>query len=116
MERVPLHDVLCGILKEFFPDKRPHCYYEPPASIQLLYPCIVYHYDDVHNKFADNKRYKLYKRYSVTVIDQNPDSKISDKILDLPYCSLDRVYSADGLTHFVHSLYYDGERLKEEEE
>lgn len=113
MAKKPLHDLLCEVLD-------PHdlnasggrCYFEPPASIQLHYPCIVYNYSNDLDRFADNARYKHDKRYTVTIIDSDPDSVIPDRMRELRYCSFDRHYSADGLSHFVFTLYYNGPRIR----
>lgn len=115
MAKQPLHDILCGILNEFFQDGNRRCYFSPPADILMSYPCMVYNYANDLNAFADNQSYQSYKRYSITVIDQNPDSKIPSEVKKLPYCTLDRVFSFDGLNHFVYVLYYNGPRVKEEE-
>ena len=49
-------------------------YFQPPSSISMKYPCIVYKLDDLDNKFADNVVYLTKRRYQVTLIDSNPDS------------------------------------------
>lgn len=81
-------------------------YFQPPASISMSYPCIVYRRDDENTDFADNRPYKNKKRYQVTVIDQNPDSDIPDKVAALPMCSYDRFYAADNLNHDVYNLFF----------
>lgn len=114
MARQVLHDILCEVIGGPFPDGQDHCYFEPPANKEMLYPCIVYRYvnDDVF--YADNIPYKKSKRYIVTIIDENPDSKIPDRLRDMiPYCSSDRNFAVDGLSHFVYTLFYDGPRTEE---
>jgi hypothetical protein len=81
-------------------------YFQPPPSVQMKYPCIVYNRDRVNTKFADDKPYSHVKRYSVTVIDSNPDSEIPDKIAKLPMCSFDRFFTADNLNHDVFQLFF----------
>ena len=81
-------------------------HFQPPPTIKMVYPCIVYKRDDIRTDFADNQMYKHKKRYQVTVIDQNPDSDIPDKILELPMCRYDRFYTADNLNHDVYNLYF----------
>ena len=81
-------------------------YFQPPPSIQLNYPCIIYKRDDENNQFADNKRYAHKKKYLVTVIDSNPDSLIPDKVADLPLCAFDRFYTANNLNHDVYNLFF----------
>lgn len=117
MVKQALHDILCGVLGAPFPDGEDHCYFEPPADIAMKYPCIRYNYTNDNDDFADNIHYRNSKRYTVTVIDEDPDSKIPDKLKNaLPYCVLDRVFTVDGLKHFPHTLYFSGPRIKEENE
>lgn len=114
MEKQPLHDLLCNVLPGPFPEKEgDHCYFQPPADIQLYYPCIIYNYANDLDIFADNQHYQHSKRYSVTIIDEDPDSQISNELIKLPYCSSDRNFVVDGLCHFVYTLYYNGPRIKE---
>lgn len=108
MEQTALHDLLCGVLKN------SNCYYQPPSTIRMKYPCIVYHHSDDSDRFADNTLYKEMKRYTVTIIDSDPDSEIPSRLKRLKYCSLDRNYTMDGLNHFVYTLYFNGPRFKED--
>lgn len=81
-------------------------YFQPPPSIVMQYPCIVYRRDNLDTVFADNKPYKHKKRYQITVIDRNPDSDIPDKVAALPMCTFDRFFTADNLNHDVFNLYF----------
>lgn len=83
-----------------------HVYFQPPPTLQLQYPCIVYARSDEDAKFADNRPYSRTKRYTVTVIDRDPDSVIPDKIGALPLCTFDRFYTADNLNHDVYTLFF----------
>lgn len=114
MEKPALHDILCWVLNAPFQDGENHCYFEPPADIEIRHPCIVYNYTNDLDTFADNIHYQRCKRYTVTVIDEDPDSKIPDRLIQLPYCTSDRNFAVDGLSHFVYTLYYNGPRIKEE--
>lgn len=81
-------------------------YFQPPPSLNMSYPCIVYKRDYQDSDFANNKPYKHKKRYLVTVIDRDPDSDIPDKIRELPMCVYDRFYTADNLNHDVFNLFF----------
>ena len=81
-------------------------YFQPPSSVEMNYPCIVYRRDDSSEKRANDKLYLHKQRYQVTVIDRNPDSLIPNKVLSLPLCAFDRYYTADNLNHDVYNLYY----------
>jgi hypothetical protein len=81
-------------------------YFQPPPTIQMEYPCIVYHRDYEQRNHADDIPYRRRWRYMVTVIDRDPDSPIPDKISQLPLCSYDRFYTADNLNHDVYKLFF----------
>lgn len=115
MAKIPLHDLLCELVGMPFSDGKNHCYFQPPADIEMNYPCFVYNYTNDVDFFADDIHYRNSKRYTVTYITHDPDSKISDRMKSLRHCSSDRNFSVNGLNHFVYTLYYDGPRIKEEE-
>lgn len=82
-------------------------YFQPPETIKLKYPCIIYKKSDINIKHADDRIYAMKKRYMVTVIDQNPDSNIVMDILALiPLANYDRQYAANNLNHDVCTIYY----------
>lgn len=82
-------------------------YFQPPESIKMSYPCIEYEFDGYHTVRANNHLYLTMPRYSLTVIDKNPESDIHFKIMNhFQYCSFDREYKADNLYHQVLSLYF----------
>lgn len=98
--RYELHKKLVDILGS------NNCYFQPPEDLALAYPCIIYKLDSVDVKHADNKLYRATKRYSVTIIDEDPDTAIPDKVAEFPLCSFDRSYTADELNHYVYKIYY----------
>lgn len=81
-------------------------YFQPPSNVMMRYPCIVYSRDNVDVKFADNDPYQLMTRYQVSVIDQDPDGDVADKVASLPKCRFSRFYTADNLNHDVFTLYF----------
>ena len=81
-------------------------YFQPPPTVRMVYPCIVYALSNEDTKFADNAPYIVEKRYQVTVIDKDPDSVILDKVAYLPKCIYDRHFTKDNLNHDVFSIYY----------
>jgi hypothetical protein len=99
-ERLDLQDILELILGT------PNVYYQPPSSMNLVYPCIVYRKKKIETKQADNINYKLDKVYTVTVIDKDPDSIIPDQILTLPRCVSERSFVYDNLNHDVFVLIF----------
>lgn len=81
-------------------------YFQPPPTIQMVYPCILYQRSRVRTTHADNGPYSLRKEYTVTVIDANPDSSIPDKLANLSTASHDRHFKADNLNHDVFTIYF----------
>lgn len=81
-------------------------YYQPPESIKMNYPAIVYARSNIQNIFADNAVYAQACIYQITVIDKDPDSPIVDKVAKMPRCRFDRHYVADNLNHDTFILIY----------
>lgn len=81
-------------------------YFQPPPSLKMSYPCIVYKRDSMDTKFANNHPYNTKKRYQLTVIDPDPDSDIHELVAQLPMCSYERFFTADNLNHDVYNLYF----------
>ena len=105
-KRLELHEILCGIVNITEPDGNRHTYYEPPSSVSMKYPAIVYKRKKINNTYANNRVYNQSIAYEVTVIDSHPDSEYVKKVSVLPTCSFDRHYKADNLNHDVFTLYY----------
>ena len=83
-----------------------HVYFQPPPTVKMEYPCIVYNREFVDIAHADNAPYKHQKRYQVTVIDRDSEGVISEKVSELPHCSYDRFFTAEGLNHDVFRLFF----------
>lgn len=99
MSRLELHEKLVEILGS------QNVYFQPPESLKISYPCIVYQLNNMKQWHADSLPYNTNKSYSVTIIDKNPDTTIPDEIAKLPLCRFDRFYTADNLNHYVFTLY-----------
>lgn len=99
-KRLNLHEFLCRILGD------RNCYYSPPTGLTMKYPCIRYDLSDPRVVHADNIPYLMDLRWVVTVIDEDPDSRIASSFFGMKKCSFDRKYSANDLNHFVFSLYF----------
>lgn len=98
--RQDLHKILVDILGS------DNVYFQPPESIKMKYPCIVYSRDYQTKFYADNISYLRKKRYQVIVIDRNPDSCIPDKVDELPMTSFERHFASDNLNHDVYIVYF----------
>ena len=98
--RLELHAILTDILGS------DNCYFQPPKSVKLSYPCIVYHRNNGRTDYANNNPYRFRYSYTVTAITKDPDSDLPRKLAALPLCSYDRHFTADNLNHDVFFLYY----------
>lgn len=98
--RLELHEILCGILGS------RNVYFQPPASVKMQYPAIVYSRSNLENTHADNAVYLQKPCYELVVIDKNPDSVYVEQVSTLPLCRFDRHYTADNLNHDVFTLYF----------
>lgn len=81
-------------------------YFQPPETIKMKYPAIVYSLNNIQNVHADDGVYLSHRRYSVTLIDKNPDSPTVERLSALPMCQFNRHYTSDNLNHFVFTLYF----------
>jgi len=81
-------------------------YFQPPTSVTMSYPAIVYNRDYQSVFFADNGPYTRRLRYQVTVIDPNPDSLIPDRVAELPMTTLVRHFTLDNLNHDIYDVYF----------
>ena len=99
-KRSALHDTFCKILGS------RNAYFQPPSSVRMNYPAIVYKLEDVPTTYADDGVYLANRKYLVTLIDSDPDSKFVDKLLRLPYSQFVRSYKSDNLNHFIFNIYY----------
>lgn len=81
-------------------------YFSPPNNVELNFPCITYQLNGKRNDHADNIAYRKLNKYSLTVIDEDPDSSIPTDLEDLIYCSFNRFFINDNLNHWVYDLYF----------
>ena len=94
--RLELHNKLLAIC--------PNCYYQPPETFKMTYPCIIYDLEKDDLLHADDSAYCRHKRYSITIVDRNPDSAIPDAFSDAFNAGMERHYEADNLHHFVYTI------------
>ena len=99
--RTELHEELVRILGS------RNVYFQPPESVKLKFPCIVYSLDNYDIRYADDLPYKIIAKYSLTIIDKDPDSTIKDAVLgSFSMCRLERVFTSNNLNHYTLTLYY----------
>lgn len=81
-------------------------YYQPPASVRLEYPAIIYSVNDYDQTWADDYLYKKDRSYLVTLIHYDPDNDVIERLLwAFPKLRFDRTYTSDNLYHYVYVLY-----------
>ena len=98
--RFDLHEILVQKLGSRF------VYFQPPASLQMTYPAIVYSRSKIENRFANNSVYGQNYLYTITVIDRDPDSEIVSRVSLIPRIRHDRSFTSDNLNHDVFTLIY----------
>ena len=98
--RLQLHEALVGIM-----DGAGEVYFQPPPSVALEYPCIVYTKTRIQKLAADNIAYRMYSMFEVTVMDRDPDSPLPDRVMELPYSEYDRHFMSDQLHHDIINVY-----------
>lgn len=101
--RLSLHEKLLAL----FPANKQYVYFQPPESVKMKYPCIVYERTSADIKYADNLAYNYTKAYQVTIIDLDPDSEYVDKLFTaFPMTRFVRHFVSDNLNHDVFIIYY----------
>lgn len=99
-KRLELHELFVDLLGS------RQVYFQPPSTVQMRYPCIVYKRNTNNVKWANGQLYNHKVGYLVTIIDSNPDSEFPEKVSHLPLCRFDRHYTANNLNHDVYVIYY----------
>lgn len=98
LTRTQLHEKLLQIC--------PNCYFQPPTTIKMTYPCIVYNRSNIESTFANNEKYQNDTQYMLTVIDRNPDSTIPTEVLNsFTMSEFNNGFVQDNLNHSVLVLY-----------
>ena len=100
-KRLALHEKLVELVGS------NNVYFQPPASVQISYPCVIYNVGNGDAKHADNMVYNYINSYDLTFIYKKPNIEIIGQVLAaLPMCKVTRVYVADNLNHYAFSVYY----------
>lgn len=99
-KRLELHTLLVELLGS------ENVYYQAPESLKMHYPAIRYNRKKIDNRHADNGVYKQETLYEITVIDEDPESEVVERVSALPRCQMNRHFTSSGLNHDVFELYY----------
>lgn len=82
-------------------------YFQPPATVQLKYPCVIYNLSSGNATYADNSVHTYTNRFELIFIYRKQNMEIVETVLrTFPMCTVSRVYIADNLYHYVFNLYY----------
>jgi predicted site-specific integrase-resolvase len=82
-------------------------YFQPPESLKLRYPAIIYKRRPTRHTHADNINYLSHHIYEIVVVDKNPDSEIVEQMNNFRTCECVSTYAKDGLNYTVFELYYN---------
>lgn len=81
-------------------------YYQPIQNTKLEYPCIVYEELPETVLYANDKRFETIPQVQITVIDRDPDSEITDKLVErFPESRMVNKTVVDNLYHTIYELY-----------
>lgn len=80
-------------------------YYQPPPSVHLKYPCIIFQDNVITQRHANNSVYHIERSYTVTLITQQHDDPLMEKLAWLPKCRFERAFTNDNLYHRVYRIY-----------
>lgn len=82
-------------------------YFQPPESVRITYPAIIYKKSAGVGKHADNMTYIFKTRYKITIIDRDPDANWVQQMLDrFKHVYVEAEFVSDNLNHFNFTIYY----------
>lgn len=101
VNRLELSDILSSVMEKC--GEEPHLYFQPPESVKLEYPCIIYHMRNLDSRYANDRPYKIDVGYDVMYITRSPISKVPVELVKLPSFRYDRYYTSNGLYHYAYT-------------
>ena len=81
-------------------------YFQPPESVKMKYPAIVYALDDIENVHADNGVYSSHRHFTVTVNDSDTVRELVGNVDSIHTRRFERYYASENLNHWNFSLYF----------
>ena len=100
-KRLEFHQKLINALGEGY-----KVYFQPPETLKMTYPCVVYSRRYIGALNADNVNYVYLRQYQVVLITRDQDDEAIDKLIDMPYSRMISDYIVDGLYHHTFEIYY----------
>lgn len=104
--RLELHTILCDILGCPTSGNDCRAYFQPPATVRMKYPAIIYNLESIDGVYADDTSYLANKRYAVTLVVSDPDTDMVDRIMTIQTARFDRAYTSDNLNHYIFEIYH----------
>ena len=101
LSRLKLHSELLVILGS------NNVYFQPPESIRINYPAIIYSRVEIKNGFANNSVYGQVDAYEIIVLDKDPDSEIVRRVSQMDTASFAKHYTSNNLNHDVFTIKYN---------
>lgn len=91
----PMYDALVAFMEG------ENVYFQPPESLKLVYPCIVYNLSGINVIRADNIPYNVAQKFDVTIMDLDPNSGRPEKFI--------KTFTTSAfVTHFISdNVYHD---------
>ncbi len=99
--RLELRSKLMSIMEEC--GEEPRLYFQPDASVTLLYPCMVYHLKTMTTRKANDKPYFKTIGFDITYITRSPMSTVPTRMLSEQYMGFDRYYTSENLHHYAYT-------------
>ena len=93
--RLTLHQALIDVLGS------RNVYYNPPETLKMEFPAIVYKLDFIEPIHADNKNYLDWTTYKIFVVSSKPDHPAIRKILNMEMTRYSTSYTREGFYHTV---------------
>lgn len=84
----------------------PNVYFQPPQSVKMVYPCIVYGLSSINSQYADNKPYLHHTAYSLRYIHKDPDDPLVYGLLVLPTIKHTNRGCKDNLYQDSYTIFY----------
>ena len=76
-------------------------YFQPPETLTLKYPCVIYQIIDSPSVYADGIKYKQAIKFQIMYVTKKAVDDVVDKILRNPFFNFQRFFASAGLNHYV---------------
>ena len=81
-------------------------YFQPPESVKINYPCIIWNLSKTASTYADDRSYIQNPKYVIRYVSTEPDDQMRFTLVDVLGVPIIQVYCKDGLYHYIYELYY----------